>query len=47
MQINMEEDNLGGEETNGDASKLKNNVLPSSKELCNPNLFLAAHSGQH
>jgi len=46
-QINMEEDNLEGEETNGHATKLENNVLPSNKELSNPNLFLATHLGQH
>jgi len=43
----MEEDNLEGEETNGHATKLENNVLPSNKELSNPNLFLATHLGQH
>ncbi|XP_047162810.1 DNA glycosylase/AP lyase ROS1-like [Vigna umbellata] len=44
MQINMEENDPGGEERNGPASKLDSNVLPSSKELCDPIMEFAAIS---
>lgn len=44
MQINMEENDPGGEERNGPASKLDSNVLPGSKELCDPIMEFAAIS---
>ncbi|KAK7355485.1 hypothetical protein VNO80_14741 [Phaseolus coccineus] len=44
MQINMEENDPGGEERTGHASKLDINVLPSSKELCDPAIEFGAIS---
>ncbi|CAJ1968741.1 unnamed protein product [Sphenostylis stenocarpa] len=44
MQLNMEEKDPGGEERNSPASMLDSNVLPNSKELCDPVIEFAAIS---